>query len=81
MAITETTMPAAKLNKANARDVAMCRRLLKAGEVGAYARGMSGIHRSSSFAQQVQVERAIHEDGMQDMFKRAASGAMIAAVN
>lgn len=79
--IIETQMPTAKLSKANARDVAMCRRLLTAGDVGAYARGMSGIHRSSSFRQQMEVERAINEDGMAHLFGRhPQSGAMIPAV-
>lgn len=83
MQITAVIMaPApAKLNKANARDVAMCRRLLNAGEFGAYARGMSGIHRSSSRAQQIEVERAICEDSAGAFFRRhPQSGAMISAV-
>lgn len=76
--ITEANAP--KLNKANARDVAMCRRLLNAGEYGAYARGMSAIHRSSNFRQQQAVGAAIFIDGMEHMFKRAPSGAMVSAV-
>jgi len=72
----------AKLNKANARDVKLCRQHLATGNPGAYARGMSGIHRSSSRAQQIEVERAICDDGQQGLFKRhPQSGAMISAVN
>ncbi|MCB4860760.1 hypothetical protein K7W03_14285 [Sphingobium sp. PNB] len=79
--VTTTQMPAAKLNKANARDVAKARLALRMGEAGIYARSLSAIHRSSSFAQQMQVERAIHEDGMAHLFGRHPnSGAMISAV-
>jgi hypothetical protein len=81
MQITITEANAPKLNKANARDVAMCRRLLAAGEFGAYARGMSGIHRSSNFRQQQAVCAAIREDSTGRFFARhPQSGAMISAV-
>lgn len=69
----------AKFTKANARDVAKARQNLTAdGGLHYYAASLSGIHRSSSFAQQVLIEQAIVDDGMQHLFGRhQLSGAMI----
>lgn len=78
--IIETAITA-KLNKANARDVAKARAALATGEAGIYARSLSGIHRSSSRLQQREVEAAIHLDNMQHLFGRhPQSGALISAV-
>lgn len=69
--IAVTTAPtAAKLNKANARDVRMARQHLAIGNVQAYANGMAGIHRSSSRQQQREIEAAIVADDMTGIFYR-----------
>jgi hypothetical protein len=79
MQIEITTAAAPKLNKANARDVGMCRRHLACGDIQAYANGMAGIHRSSSRAQQAEIEAAIIADDMQGAFYRHPSnGCMMA---
>lgn len=85
MQITFNTLEApkpAKLNKANARDVAKARAALAMGEAGIYARSLSAIHRSSSRQQQIEVERAICDDNAQHLFRRhPQTGAMISGVN
>lgn len=68
--VTTTDPVQLKLNKANARDVALCRRHLKLGNVQAYANGMAGIHRSSSRLQQREIEAAITADDMTGVFYR-----------
>jgi hypothetical protein len=57
-----------KLSKINAVGVENCRKALAAGLPGAYARGLSGIHRSSSKGQQRAIEEAIAADGTADLF-------------
>ncbi|ANI79039.1 hypothetical protein [Sphingobium sp. EP60837] len=77
--ITPDQRPA-KLNKANARDVAKARAALAMGEGGIYARSLSAIHRSSSAQQQREVEWAIAADGAQHLFARHPNtGALVAA--
>lgn len=71
----QTTEPkAAKLSKANARDITVARSVLNTQDGPRYyAAALSGIHRSSSRQQQIAVEQAIIADQMQHLFRRHAS--------
>ena len=71
-----------KLNKANARDVASARMMLRHyGDARYYAASLSCIHRSSSSAQQFEIEHAIVNDSMQHLFGRhPVNGCMLSAV-
>lgn len=79
MNITITNPTTAMLNKANARDVRICRQHLALNNLEAYASGIAGIHRSSSAKQQIEIEAAIREDDMQGAFYRhPTNGCMMA---
>lgn len=71
-----------KLNKANARSVKLARAVLRnTGDERYYAASLAGIHRSSSRLQQIEVEAAICNDGMQHLFLRhPVNGCMLSAV-
>lgn len=58
------------LSKSNAREVANCRLHLKLGNHGAYARGISALHRAASKKQQDEIARVIVEDDTHDLFRR-----------
>lgn len=75
------TKASEKLNKANARDVKKARAILAHGDKRYYAASLSGIHRSSSLLQQIEIEAAICNDGMQDLFRRhPVNGCMLSNV-
>ena len=67
----------AQLTKSNAREVANLRTHLRYGNGGAYARGMSGLHRAANARQQEAIEAVIREDDCAPFFKWS-NGALIA---
>lgn len=67
-----------KLSKINAAWVENCRKALAAGLPGAYARGLSGIHRFSSRGQQRAIEEVIAADGTIDLFDWGVGAVLLA---
>ena len=69
------------LSKSNAKEVANCRMHLRGGNYGAYARGMSGLHRAASAKQQVLIWSEVVADRMVAHFERIHNGSCLIAIN
>ena len=72
---------ATKISKSNATGIANCRLHLRIGNYGAYARGMSGLHRAASTKQQSLIWDAIVADRMVAHFQRIHNGTCLIAIN
>ena len=71
---------APSLSKSNARGVETARLHLRFGNPGAYARGMSGMHRAASVGQQRAIWDAIVAGEMQHHFTRIHDGKTLLAI-
>jgi DNA-binding transcriptional MocR family regulator len=74
------TVPMATLSKSNAQGIKTNRMHLRLGNPEAYARGMSGMHRAASSAQQALIWDEINRDEMQHHFTRIHDGKTLLAI-